>query len=470
MSLAGFAAGRLPGAADRLGRVQERPLGSSARRARRRARTTGCRRATGTTRRTTTRAMASRTNVGRRVGASTASRAPATPCPRWTRSSGSCPPFEQTELWQNPDYNQYHANYERICPTPNERRLLVRHAARPRRGDQRTATAHGRASSQYVEEAQVQNYETQRAEFEAYIDHSTNAHGPVDRDRLLAAQQGLADPAVGPLQPRLRSGRQLLRGQEGQRAAARAVRATTTEPCRWTTSAAARAARAVGRGEGVRPRRHAAGRPDRERDLGWPARAWPQPPASGRSGRDPAAHPAQATSSSCSSRRHGQLVDRNVYWLSTQQDEVNWDETIGNPQATMTQYGDLDAAPEPAAAPPSRVTAHATRPGDGGRRHRDRGHDHEHLDRSRPWRSSCGPTSVAARAPAAPRGRRQPGPPDHVVRQRRDAVARRVRDAARHATGGARWPAPRRWSACPAGTWPRSTFAPGRSEQAHSVV
>jgi exo-1,4-beta-D-glucosaminidase len=39
--------------------------------------------------------------------------------------------------------------------------------------------------------------------------------------------------------------------------------------------------------------------------------------------------------------RHGGLADRNVYWLSTQPDQVNWDKTIGNPQATMTQYGDL---------------------------------------------------------------------------------------------------------------------------------
>ena len=31
---------------------------------------------------------------------------------------------------------------------------------------------------QYVQEAQVQNYETQRAEFEAYIDHSTNPDAP----------------------------------------------------------------------------------------------------------------------------------------------------------------------------------------------------------------------------------------------------------------------------------------------------
>jgi exo-1,4-beta-D-glucosaminidase len=40
-------------------------------------------------------------------------------------------------------------------------------------------------------------------------------------------------------------------------------------------------------------------------------------------------------------RRDGQLIDRNVYWLSTQQDLVDWPATIGNPQATMTQYADL---------------------------------------------------------------------------------------------------------------------------------
>jgi exo-1,4-beta-D-glucosaminidase len=39
--------------------------------------------------------------------------------------------------------------------------------------------------------------------------------------------------------------------------------------------------------------------------------------------------------------RGGQVIDRNVYWLSTQQDIVEWSDTIGNPQATMTQYADL---------------------------------------------------------------------------------------------------------------------------------
>jgi hypothetical protein len=39
--------------------------------------------------------------------------------------------------------------------------------------------------------------------------------------------------------------------------------------------------------------------------------------------------------------RHGKVIDRNVYWLSTQQDIVDWDATIGQPQATMTQFANL---------------------------------------------------------------------------------------------------------------------------------
>jgi exo-1,4-beta-D-glucosaminidase len=40
-------------------------------------------------------------------------------------------------------------------------------------------------------------------------------------------------------------------------------------------------------------------------------------------------------------RKGNQVVDRNVYWLSTQQDVVDWPATYGNPQATMTQYANL---------------------------------------------------------------------------------------------------------------------------------
>ena len=91
-----------------LGRIQVAAR-NSARPVRRRARTTGCRRSTGTTPRTP-RAATSPTPAAR--GASTARRAPATPYRRSTRSTGSCRRPTSPTLWQTPGANQYHNNYE----------------------------------------------------------------------------------------------------------------------------------------------------------------------------------------------------------------------------------------------------------------------------------------------------------------------------------------------------------------------
>jgi len=63
-------------------------------------------------------------------------------------------------------------------------------------------------------------------------------------------------------------------------------------------------------------------------------------------------------------RQNGTLVDRNVYWLSTQQDVVNWGQTIGNPQGTQSQYANLQALrslPQ-AAVSVSATTAHQPGP------------------------------------------------------------------------------------------------------------
>jgi exo-1,4-beta-D-glucosaminidase len=60
----------------------------------------------------------------------------------------------------------------------------------------------------------------------------------------------------------------------------------------------------------------------------------------------------------------GVVVDRNVYWLSTRRDVVNWKKTIGNPQAHMTRYANLRQLHDLAGAS-VRVTAQ-TRPSSGG--------------------------------------------------------------------------------------------------------
>jgi len=40
-------------------------------------------------------------------------------------------------------------------------------------------------------------------------------------------------------------------------------------------------------------------------------------------------------------RQNGTLVDRNVYWLSTQPDVVSWSKTLGQPQGSVSQYANL---------------------------------------------------------------------------------------------------------------------------------
>jgi exo-1,4-beta-D-glucosaminidase len=42
-------------------------------------------------------------------------------------------------------------------------------------------------------------------------------------------------------------------------------------------------------------------------------------------------------------RQNGSLVDRNVYWQPTTPDVINWNRTLGNPQASMSSYANLKA-------------------------------------------------------------------------------------------------------------------------------
>jgi hypothetical protein len=40
-------------------------------------------------------------------------------------------------------------------------------------------------------------------------------------------------------------------------------------------------------------------------------------------------------------KHNGNFVDRNVYWLATQPDMVNWSKTLGQPQGTISTYANL---------------------------------------------------------------------------------------------------------------------------------
>lgn len=62
-------------------------------------------------------------------------------------------------------------------------------------------------------------------------------------------------------------------------------------------------------------------------------------------------------------RRDGTVLDRNVYWESTRPDVVDWPRTVGNPHAVMASYADLRAL---RTLPPATVSATARTTADDG--------------------------------------------------------------------------------------------------------
>ena len=220
-----------------------------------------------------------------------------------------------------------------------QRRLLVRDAARPRHRDQQR---YGSWSSldQYVEEAQVQNYETQRAEFEAYIDHSTKQDAP---------STGIVYWQLNKGWPTLLWD---LYNHDFDQAGSYFGAKKANEPLHVLYAYDDGSVSVDNLGNGDRD-----GLSVQAKVYGVDGKLLDDQTARGVSvaGQGVATgvlHPSVPAATTPPAapktyfvelllRRHGAVVDRNVYWLSTQQDEVDWDKTIGNPQATMSQFANL---------------------------------------------------------------------------------------------------------------------------------
>jgi exo-1,4-beta-D-glucosaminidase len=258
-------------------------------------------------------------------------------------------PADQAALWQQPDAHQFHTNYESTDGTHSGYDFGTLDNL-----DTAIAGRYGQWHSlaQYVQEAQVQNYEDTRAQFEAYIDHWNNASPSTGTDYwqlnkgwptllwdlynndydeagsyfgakkanedlhvLYAYDTGKVtiDNLTGVSQPGL-SVQSRVYGVSGQVLSSQATtEALTLAPQQVRT--------------GVLTPRVPAGT---------------KPPA-----------PASTYFVELILRQHGTVVDRNVYWLSTQQDVIDWsagnpnDTTEGSPQANngapLSQYADMSA-------------------------------------------------------------------------------------------------------------------------------
>ncbi|MCC9310320.1 exo-beta-D-glucosaminidase [Kitasatospora sp. RB6PN24] len=264
-------------------------------------------------------------------------------------------PAEQTALWKAPADNQYHDNYEGTGHTGYAFGTNFNL-------DAAITNRYGAATSlaQYVEEAQLQNYESTRAQFEAFIDHSTDS----------------AAPATGTIYWQLNKGWPTmlwsLYNNDGDQAGAYFGAQQANRPLHALyaldtgTVTVDNLGGATQSGLTVEAKVYdTAGKLLDDRNSASLALASQQVVTN-------VLKPAVPTAAGTVYfvelllHRDGAVLDRNVYWNSTTPDVVNWSKTLGQPQAVMKSYADLKALRNLPAATVSATAEVTDRPGPGG--------------------------------------------------------------------------------------------------------
>ncbi|HEY6309202.1 MAG TPA: beta-mannosidase, partial [Streptosporangiaceae bacterium] len=257
-------------------------------------------------------------------------------------------PSDLAALWQNPGLNQYHLNYEPACLSGYSFGTLCHF-------DAALSARYGNWSSlaQYVEEAQAQDYEDTRAQFEAYIDHADNT--PL--------------PSTGTIYWMLNKGWPsllwTLYGSDGDQAgsyfgaqeANRSLHAlyaldngTVTLDNLSNTSQSGLSIESKVYGlSGTLLDDQTAGNLTLASQQVLNNVLTPKVPAAG-------SKPVQVYFVELLLRQNGTVTDRNVYWLSTKQDVVNWKKTLDQPAGVISAYANLKSLQT---LPPSSITATA---------------------------------------------------------------------------------------------------------------
>jgi len=253
-------------------------------------------------------------------------------------------PSDQSALWQQPDAHQFHTNYESTDGSHSGYSFGTLDNL-----DTAIKARYGSWSSlaQYDEEAQVQNYEDTRAQFEAFIDHWDN--GPT--------------PATGTVYWQLNKGWPTLLwdlynydyDEAGAYFGAKEANEDLHVLYAYDSGGVTvdNLTGASQSGLSVESRVYdTSGTVLADQTTSGPLSLKSQQVASGvLDPRVPAATtpptPAKTYFVELILRQHGQVVDRNVYWMSTQQDTIDWTTTEGNPQANngapLSQYADMTA-------------------------------------------------------------------------------------------------------------------------------
>jgi exo-1,4-beta-D-glucosaminidase len=234
-------------------------------------------------------------------------------------------------LWQNAKFNQYHLNYEPRCKTGYAFGTLCHF-------DTALSSRYGTWSSlsQYVQEAQAQDYENTRAQFESFIDHASNT--PLPSTGTIYWQMNKGWPSM--LWNLYNSDGDQAGSYFGTQEANRSLHAiyaldngTVTLDNLGNVSQA---------GLSVESKVYnLAGTVTDDQTSPTETLNSQQVLNNVLTPKVPTTPAGTTYFVELQLRQNGTLIDRNVYWLSTTPDVVNWSKTLGQPQGTLSQYANL---------------------------------------------------------------------------------------------------------------------------------
>jgi exo-1,4-beta-D-glucosaminidase len=235
-----------------------------------------------------------------------------------------------SNLWQNTRAGQYHLNYEPHCKSGYSFGTLCHF-------DDALSNRYGQWSSlaQYVQEAQAQDYEDTRAQFEAFIAHANNS--PLPSTGTIYWQMNKGWPSL--LWNLYNSDGDQAGSYFGTQEANRSLHAiyaldtgtVTLDNLGNTTQSGLSVESKVYNLAGTVLDDQTASNLSLTSQQVAGNVLTPKVPTS----------PVQTYFVELLLRQNGTLVDRNVYWLSTQPDVVSWNKTLGQPQGTVSQYASL---------------------------------------------------------------------------------------------------------------------------------
>lgn len=259
-------------------------------------------------------------------------------------------PTEQAKLWQDPAYNQYHANFE------------------PDHGGYAFGTLYTLDNSithrycqwdsleSYVESAQIANYENTRSQFESFLAHSTDKKNPSTGvvywqlnkgwPTLLWSLYNDDGDQPGAFYGAKKANKPLhaLYGYDTGTVTVDNLGATTQSGLSVQAKVYDTAGKVL---DDQTAKNVSLGSQGVLTGL-----LKPKVPAETK-----APAKAQVYFVELQVSQGGKVVDRNVYWMSTQKDVVDWGKTLGQPQATLSQYSDLTALQD---LPKSQIGVQAT--------------------------------------------------------------------------------------------------------------